>query len=349
MRRLRSWLTDRTTMPGRPVVAGLVGLLILAAGSARAQGPNRTGGKFYPDSSDDAEKLLRNAANHARDRQWSEAINIYQRVIDQFGDKVVMLPKDRAGGGCVQRFCLVRGRPPILPCRDRPVATRGTRDLSQPDRRLAERLVSQGASQRDLALAPPGRRPGILQLVGRRRARVLGDLAFQDGRFGEALAMYRRLVADRAGDSGLLVHPDPSVDLARVAAKKLLCRAAAGEDRRPRPSSRSSRGAIPRRRVRWPAARGLMRRSSPNRWRRIIWLRPSQPDSRWPTFAGSLTRSKVVPGPIDVGSTQWRVELEKVSGKSSAGIRTPRGWIGAATTVHPSGSWPSIRSCWGTR
>ncbi len=39
---------------------------------------------------------------------------------------------------------------------------------------------------------------------------------------------------------------------------------------------------------------------------------PSQPDSRWPTFAGSLKRSKVVAGPIDVGSTQWRVELEKV-------------------------------------
>ena len=59
---------------------------------------------------------------------------------------------------------------------------------------------------------------------------LLGDLAFQDGRFGEALAAYGRIVADHPDDPSALVHPDPSVDLARVAAKKLLCRAAAGED-----------------------------------------------------------------------------------------------------------------------
>ena len=59
---------------------------------------------------------------------------------------------------------------------------------------------------------------------------LLGDLAFQDGRFGEALAAYGRIVADRPDDPFMLVHPDPSVDLARVAAKKLLCRAAAGEN-----------------------------------------------------------------------------------------------------------------------
>ena len=38
------------------------------------------------------------------------------------------------------------------------------------------------------------------------------------------------IVADRPDDPYILVHPDPSVDLARVAAKKLLCRAAAGEN-----------------------------------------------------------------------------------------------------------------------
>src|ERR1700722_15482554 len=90
----RSWLTDRTTMPRRPAVAWIVGLLLLVAGSARGQGPNRSSAKFYPDSSDTAEALLRNAASHARDRQWSAAIEIYQRVIDQFGDKVARLPKD---------------------------------------------------------------------------------------------------------------------------------------------------------------------------------------------------------------------------------------------------------------
>ena len=41
--------------------------------------------------------------------------------------------------------------------------------------------------------------------------------------------MYRRLVADRPDVMMAIVHPDPDVDLARVAAKKLLCQAARGE------------------------------------------------------------------------------------------------------------------------
>src|SRR5262245_50353649 len=46
--------------------------------TARAQGPSRSA-KFYPDFSDSADALLRNAAGHARDGQWAETVEIYQR------------------------------------------------------------------------------------------------------------------------------------------------------------------------------------------------------------------------------------------------------------------------------
>src|SRR5262249_39722756 len=125
---------------------------------------------------------------------------------------------------------------------------------------------------------------------------LLGDLAFQDGRFGEAQAMYGRLVADRPDDPFVLVHPDPSVDLARVAAKKLLCRAAEGET----PPGQADIDAFARR---YPAAAGsLAGREGPYAQTIALALSadhltpPSQPDSRWPTFAGSLRRSKVVSG-----------------------------------------------------
>ncbi len=36
---------------------------------------------------------------------------------------------------------------------------------------------------------------------------------------------------------------------------------------------------------------------------------PSQPDGRWPTFAGAPSRTKVAPGTLDVGSLQWRIDL----------------------------------------
>src|SRR4051812_21686851 len=70
------------------------GALMLAPAGSSAQAPGRTATKFYPDFSDTADALLRNAAGHARDGQWAEAVDIYQRVIQQFGDKVAKLPKD---------------------------------------------------------------------------------------------------------------------------------------------------------------------------------------------------------------------------------------------------------------
>ena len=68
--------------------------LISVAGVAHGQGPNHGAWKLS-DSSEKAETLLRNAASLARDGQWSEAIEIYQRIIDHYGDKVAKLPKDK--------------------------------------------------------------------------------------------------------------------------------------------------------------------------------------------------------------------------------------------------------------
>ena len=82
--------------------------LILVASIARGQAPNHGASKFYPDSSEKAETLLRNAASLARDSQWAEAIEIYQRIIDQYGDKVAKLPKvkDQAGDQTSDEFVL---------------------------------------------------------------------------------------------------------------------------------------------------------------------------------------------------------------------------------------------------
>ena len=129
----------------------------------------------------------------------------------------------------------------------------------------------------------------------------------------------------------MLVHPDPSVDLARVAAKKLLCRAAAGEN----PPGKEELDEFARL---YPAAAGALA-GRKGTYAEILaeslasdhLAPPSQPDSRWPTFAGSLTRSKVVAGPIDVGSTQWRVELDKVGmNRQTAFIPRGGGGMGAA-------------------
>ena len=139
------------------------------------------------------------------------------------------IAQGRPGRGPDGRIGPLRRPAPVLPATARRAAARGAGPLPQPRRRPGRALVSPGRG---------GRGPGALRRVvelafcsswGDDALDLLGDLAFQDGRFAEALAAYRQLVPDRPTARGL-IHPDPSVDLARVAAKKLLCRAALGDD-----------------------------------------------------------------------------------------------------------------------
>src|SRR5205807_2424878 len=94
----------------------------------------------------------------------------------------------------------------------------------------AERWYRQGAARRDRGLLRRIIELAFCSAWGDDALDLLGDLAFQDGRFDEALSMYRQLVPDRPDDRLGLIHPDPSIDLARVAAKKLLCQAALGDE-----------------------------------------------------------------------------------------------------------------------
>lgn len=295
---------------------GLICLMgLLVACSATAQVGGRGASKFYPDSSEAAETLLRNAAGHARGGQWAEAISIYQRVIDQYGEKVARLPRDPDAPAVVdddfvlfvdlRAYCqrILAGLPPE--------ARALYRNRVDPQ---AERWYRQGRDQRD---------PAPLRLVVERAfcssrgddaLELLGDLAFQDGQFAEALALYRRLVPDDADDESALVHPDPSIDLARVAAKKLLCRAAAGGE-----------VAVPGEDLdafarRFPGAEGsLTGRKGPlveiltEAIQADRLAPPDQGDQRWPTFAGAPSRTHAPAESVDVGSLQWRAPLERIN------------------------------------
>jgi outer membrane protein assembly factor BamB/tetratricopeptide (TPR) repeat protein len=296
-----------------PLVAVLCFLAALSGSPILGQFGNRTGAtKFYPDFSDEADNLLRNAANHARDSQWGEAIEIYQRVIQQFGDKVARMPKDVLGGDPkgdsllyvdVRRFC--QNKIAELP----PEARAIYRSRVDPQ---AERWFRQGQATRDRTSLRRLISQAFCSSWGDDALELLGDLAFQDGEFEEALTDYRQLVPDSKADAATLIHPDPSIDLARVAAKKLLCRAAIGENVPSRTDLEAFKTA-------YPEAKGaLAGRTQPYAQTIAEALSedklapPLQPDGRWPTFAGSPTRTRVVPGPVDVGSLQWKVDLDRI-------------------------------------
>jgi outer membrane protein assembly factor BamB len=315
------WSSRAFSFSSDPAVFRSVRLLIalvlmacaLPVAVCRGQAGNRTATKFYPDFSDSADTQLRNATGHVRDKQWAEAIKIYQKVIQEFGDKVAKLPKDDPAGDPsgdsvlfvdVRQFCQrqIAG----LPAEARELY-RARVDVQ------AERWYRRGAADRDRTLLRKVVDQAFCSSWGDDAIDLLGDLAFQDGRFEEALAAYRHVVPDRPGDGAGLVHPDPSVDLAQVAAKKLLCRAALGDT----PPGAADLAAFAKG---YPGAKGkLAGRDGPYLATLTEALKNDRlspaalPDGRWPTFAGSPTRTRVVPGPVDVGSLQWRVELEQVT------------------------------------
>ncbi len=322
-------LDDRPGRPLRPPGMGsrsiaLFLTLAAAAAPASAQGPDRAAGavKVYPDTSHTAEALLRNADNHARGGQFAEAIEIYQRVIQQFGDKVVLVAPDapapvpagaeKAGDVAPEDSTLyVDAR---LDCQRRiaalPAEARALyRARVDPQ---AERWFKAGQAARDRGQLRRVVEQAFCSSWGDDALDLIGDLAFQEGQFVEALAAYRQLVPDQSAGGHGLVHPDPTVDLARVAAKKILCRAAIGDDPPTKADLESLAKAYPKAEGALAGRTGPLATIVAEAVASDHLAVPAQPDGRWPTFAGAPTRTKVAPGSVDVGSLQWRVDLPPI-------------------------------------
>jgi outer membrane protein assembly factor BamB len=297
---------------------------LVAARSSDAQGPNRASPKVYPDTSFAAEALLRNADNHAKGGQYAEAIEIYQRVIQQFGDKVVEVvappaPAEVAGKPAA---------PGVVTPDDSKLFVDARLDCQRriaelpPEARAfyrarvdsqAERWFKQGQADRDRSALRRVIEEAFCSSWGDDALELLGDLSFQEGQFAEALSAYRQLVPDGPAVGRGMTHPDPSVNLARVAAKALLCRAAMGENPPTAADLAAYAKAYPDAKGEIAGRTGPLAKSLSAAIGEDKLSAPAQPDGRWPTFAGSPTRSRIAPSSIDVGSLQWRVDLAPIS------------------------------------
>ena len=192
-------------------LAVAVGLMLPSFGLAQGLPPDFL--KFYPDFSDTAD-APRNASGHVRDRQGAEAIaDIYRRVIQQYGDKVAKLPKDDPTADPtgesvlyvdLRHPCLLPALAALLP---------DVRYLPRPGRCAGGTLVqARGRRAATVRCCVGMLEHAYCSSWGDDALELLGDLAFQDGRFDEALSLYRQLVPDREADRAGLVYPDPSVD-----------------------------------------------------------------------------------------------------------------------------------------
>ncbi len=280
--------------------------------SAKAQfGPGRAGGTVYPETSSFAESLLLNARFHEENQQWGSAVELYRRVIRQYGELVAPVQEGDpdAPNGRFRLYINVRQlcqrRLAQLP----PEALRIYREQVDGE---AEHWYRQGLRERDPAPLRRVVEEAFCSSWGDEALELLGDLSFQEGRFADALQAYRSLVPDLPDAPGLLVYPDPSIDLPLVAAKKLLVRAASGEN--PPVENDLEQFAET-----YPEASGALAGRPEGPLVDILadaleldgLNPPKSSDGRWPTFAGAPNRSKVAPEPIDIGSVQWVVPLER--------------------------------------
>ncbi len=331
MRNLRACGIPRGRPSSRPgviwrlvVLAGAVSLALAPAEvSAQAQ-PMRQ--RITPNQNFTANKLLRNARGLAEAGQWAEAIDLYQKIGEQYADFVTEVPRDELAGDSglfvdIRLYCQEKiAEAPIE-------AVKLYREKVDPQ---AERWYRKGIETRDESLLRRIVDEAFCGSKGDEAIEALGDLAFQDGRFAAALAFYRRVIPDNEEQKNVLVYPAPDVDPARIDAKKLLARAALGEDVPGAADLRAFAQKYPNARGKLAGRSGLYVQILESALHEDKLAIPPSRDGRWPTFAGAFNRNRVAADPIDVGSMQWRVELTPMVSNAGMNRRFGRHPYGAA-------------------
>ena len=281
----------------------------------------------YPDDSDAAESMLRSASAFIRDGQWQEAADMYQKIITEYGDRAVRIPDvvrtDAKFQGQTRRWYNQRdyviGQMAALP----PIAREAFARAGEVQAGvLWNRVISSET-------AATQRRADLLRLAtefylsryGYQAIERLGDMAFDDGEFKQAVAFYRQLVRlpdEPAITNGTLqlpaIHPGEESRQPLVTAKLILTSHAAGALTEAKTTAVLRAFA-----AKWPQTEGvfagrngllavsLLKAISDDK----IYRKPLE-DTNWPTFAGSFERNRIVADPIDIGARQWGVKIEPV-------------------------------------
>jgi outer membrane protein assembly factor BamB len=190
----------------------------------------------------------------------------------------------------------------------------------------AKRLLDRGRADRDPA---PLRRlvdEAFCSSHGDEALDLLGDLAFARGDFEEARAWWGLLVADPSDAPGLH-FPDPTVDITRVRAKRILALAFLGQ------VDDAWHALGPFRRDH-PAAAGHLAGRDGNYARTLqaalqtlVKDGITNNDATWPTFAGSPSRNRVLtagpPGRLWEDGPTWSVKLPSLEPAKTARTGDP--------------------------
>jgi outer membrane protein assembly factor BamB len=210
-----------------------LGVVLLLAAFPCARGDDRAGLAVLPGEVAATARRLIAADKLAAQKQWNDTLDEYQRIISDAGDDLVPLtPRHlvQARWLCHQRLAALS-----------PELLAAYRKRIEPQ---ARKWFEQGSAARDERLLRRVVEDTFCSQYTARVLDMLGDLAFERGKFGEAERCWRHIVlpaAQRRQDEQAkdrfpqLVCPDPQVDVARIRAKQLLARLFRGEGQSSRP------------------------------------------------------------------------------------------------------------------
>jgi outer membrane protein assembly factor BamB len=236
---------------------------------------------------------------------WEGLVDGYYRLARDADDALVALPASQP------IWTGVRGSSQLRRLVQRRLATLPRTVLETYRRRVdleAQRLLDAGRRSRS---AEPLRRlldDYFCSRQGEKALDLLGDLAFEQGHFAEALSWWRQLVPSARVDADALVYPGPRVDRACVQAKQVLALALAGR-------SEQAHRELERLQREHPDATGHLAGRDGNyaATLREALEKLGGAEDHWPTFAGADSRNSRVPhcpAPAlwEDGPT-WRVPL----------------------------------------
>jgi outer membrane protein assembly factor BamB len=266
---------------------------------------------------------LAEAQKKAEQGEWADAIDGYQRSVDEFGDDLVPIAEARGPRRFASVRLLVTQRLAAMPAA-------GLRIYRARVDEQARKWFAQGEADHDPA---PLRRvldEAFCSRWGDRAIDLLGDLAFERGQFDEAERYWLMLTgwpseADHKPE-GRMVFPDSQVDPALVRAKLVLSAIYRNDLATARAELKAFAGLYPKAAGPFAGRTGTYTATlqdllpAPG-----ATVEPPGDDLTWPTFAGSLTRNRVMPRPPRFRwlEESWRVRLDGQVGKPEADAPAP--------------------------
>jgi outer membrane protein assembly factor BamB len=258
-----------------------------------------------------AEKLV---AEHT----WSEAIDELTRIIREAGDDLI--PLDVRHLVHARRLCHLRLA--ALPAEGLSIYR------SRVDKQ-AKMWLDEGRATRNPDLLRRVVDETFASSVTDQALDTLGDLDFESGRFDEAERWWMMLAApvpkgNGPGVKDRLVFPDPQVDVARVQAKQLLARLFRGDHTTWLDELKAFEKRHADAKGRLAGEEGRYVEVLARLAGRFELVKAPLSEESWPTFAGSPTRSFILPAAPDGLARLPQLQGPKWTIRLDAGRRIPR-------------------------